>query len=152
MMKFIPTNAYKCGLLGLLLLLAETVAVGQIQSSTPNYSEPKHLVKANAGAVCEMNNLYIDWLVVEAKKSKDRIFIISRPGRGEANQLSWNRLEAASFFLTDGKQIVPSQIVTAIGARTSNGIGRLEFYLGSQLFLVSEAKKGKGVCLNCCPV
>lgn len=152
MMRITRTRAYKCGLIGLLLLLADAIVVGQAQSSAPNYLEPKYLVKANAGAVCEMNNLYIDLLVGEARKSKERIFIIAKLGRGEAYELSWQRLEAASFFLTDGKQIASSQIVTAAGARTGNKIGRLEFYLGSQLFLVSEAKRGKGVCLSCCPV
>lgn len=143
-MKMITVGeGLRCLLMGCVLLLPQTGALAQ------QNSEPQHLVSRESKAACEMNNLYIDLLVGEAKKSKERIFIISRLGKGERAKLNWRRLGKAHFFLTDGKEIPSSQIVTAVGT-TTRGIGQLEFYLGSKLFLVSEAKKGSDVCLNCC--
>jgi hypothetical protein len=113
-------------------------------------SEPKHLVNKETGAVCEMNNLYIDLLVIEAQKTNQRIFIISRLGAGEQSKLGWRRLRKAHFFLTSGKEVPPGRIVIAAGESMGKQKGRLEFYLGGELFLLSEAEKGKDVCLNCC--
>lgn len=134
-----------CIWVGLILSLSQAGVLAQDQTS-----RPKHVVKMESGGVCELNNLYIDLLIGEAKKSKERIFIISRLSKSERYRLNWRRLGKAHFFLTDGKDIPPSQILTAVSSRTTEKNGRLEFYLGSQLFLLSEAEQGKDVCLNCC--
>lgn len=130
--------------------LAGTVILTSLVVAQSVTSEPKYLVNKEAGAVCEKNNLYIDLLVREANKTNQKIFIISRLGDGEQSKLGWRRLRKAEFFLTSGKEIPPSRIIIAAGRRLSKAQGRLEFYLGSNLFLLSEAEKGKDVCLNCC--
>lgn len=134
-----------CITTSLILLLSEVDTYGQQQTL-----EPKYKVDSESGGACEANNAAIDQLVKEAKKSKERIFIISRLSKVESYKLNQVRLANASFFLTEGKEIPSSQIITAIGGRTDEKTGLLEFYLGSQLFLVSEAKKNKAVCLTCC--
>lgn len=135
----------KRSLLGLMLLFSPASAFSQEPTS-----EPANVVAREAEGACELNNLYIDLLVLEAKKSKERVFVIARLGKGERARLNWQRLEKAHFFLTNGKELPESQIVTAVGNNAASGSGRLEFYLGSKLLLVSEAKKGRNVCLNCC--
>jgi hypothetical protein len=114
--------------------------------------EPPYSVTPESGAVCEMNGLYIDQLVQESRKSKDDLFIIARPGMGERYGLSWRRLGSARFFLTDGKAIPAGRVVVGIGERTTDMRGRLEFYLGGRLFLVTVPPRGKLTCLTCCPV
>jgi hypothetical protein len=110
----------------------------------------KYLVDSSEDAHCELNNRFIDSLVIEAKKGDERIFIISRLNTKE--KFGWNRarLSRAYSILTEVKNIKSEQIVIAIGDRTSERKGRIEFYLGSQLFLVSLAENGKQICFLCC--
>jgi len=132
-------------MLGLALCMSLANVAAQVKSSAPKY-----FVNKETGAVCEKNNLYVDLLVGEARKSAQRIFIISRSGYGERYTLNWRRLRKAEFFLTSGKQIPPNDIVLAVGRSMGRQKGRLEFYLRSEFFLASEAERGKDVCLNCC--
>lgn len=111
---------------------------------------PKYIVDSKDGAVCEINALHIDELVAEARRSKERIFIISRLSKSEKYKLNRVRLSNAFNLLTVTREIPVEQIVTAIGERTPEKKGRLEFHLGSQLFLVSLADSGKLICLTCC--
>ena len=79
-MKRIKAKGLLC-LTALVLLLAPTRAVTQELNS-----EPKHLVSSGAGGACELNNLYIDLLVVEAK-NPNRGFL-SSPGRAKAKHIN----------------------------------------------------------------
>lgn len=143
--KSMMKKVFRQSLIGLVLVLPQTGTTAQEQTA-----EPKYFVGKSDGGACELNNLYIDLLAIEAKKSKERIFIISRLNRGEKYQLNWRRLQNAQMFLTDGKGVAPGQIVIAVGSKLVDRSGRLEVYLGSQFFLAAEAERGKGVCLNCC--
>jgi len=89
-------------------------------------------------------------LISEAKQTNERIFIISRLNKKEKYPLNRFRLNYAYSVFTQLKEIKSEQVVTAIGERTSERDGRIEFYLGSQLFLVSMIENGKQVCLLCC--
>src|SRR5882724_4267912 len=129
--------------------IALSIFLANVAAQVKSY-EPKYFVNKETGAVCEKNNLYVDLLVGAARKSGERIFIISRSGYGERYDLNWRRLRKAEFFLTSGKQIPSNEIVLAVGRTMGRQKGRLEFYLRSEFFLASEAERGKDVCLNCC--
>lgn len=117
-------------------------ALGQTASA-------KYVVDSKPGVSCELNSAYLDNLIAEAKKNKERIFVISRTNMKEKYRVNRYRLEAAYDYITT-REVPPREIVVAIGERTSEKKGRLEFYLGSQLYLVSLAENGKPICLTCC--
>jgi hypothetical protein len=107
------------------------------------------IIKGDANS-CELNSAYLDYMVMEQRAKGERIFVIARLGRGEVNRsLNHNRLEYARFYLLESGRTQKEKIVFAEGERI-NGEGRVEFYLGSRLFLVSLAERGKNVCLTCC--
>lgn len=84
------------------------------------------------------------------KNSGERLFVISRPGKGEtARGIAFLRLSySRAFFDVNG---FPFQTaIFAIGDRV-DGEGRMEFYLGSHLQLVILAKPNKIPNLSCCP-
>jgi DNA/RNA endonuclease YhcR with UshA esterase domain len=71
-------------------------------------------------------------------------------GRGENSRtLSFRRLESARLYLVEPGRIKRENVVFAEGERVDSD-GRVEFYLGSKLILVSLAERGKNVCLTCC--
>lgn len=111
-------------------------------------TEPQ-IIKGDANS-CEANSSFLDALTNEHRSTNERVFVIARLGRGEANRaLSLNRLERARWYLVEPGRIKSENVVFAEGARI-NGEGRVEFYLGSKLFLVSLAERGMNVCLTCC--
>jgi len=113
--------------------------------------EPDYTVEETDEAACELNSSYLDILLAKARNSNDRIFVISRLSKTESSKLNRIRLTNARLALTDGKGLSENQVITAIGDRIVNGgRGRLEFYLGSRLFLVSKINKNKIACLTCC--
>ncbi|MFN0141097.1 MAG: hypothetical protein ACKVQW_13545 [Pyrinomonadaceae bacterium] len=133
-----------------LFFLASSMTLGQ---ETPD--EPPYTVEADANA-CELNRVYLDLLLGEAKKdreNKELIFVISRLGRTESYRLNRVRLVKAKDALTFGKDFSAERVITAIGDRLADAkAGHLEFYLGGKLFLISKAPRNKRVCLSCCPV
>ncbi|MCA1624339.1 MAG: hypothetical protein LC768_12070 [Acidobacteria bacterium] len=102
-----------------------------------------------SGAYCELNSAYLDVLVNEQKKSGERIFVISRLGKGERTSLNDARLTGVKNYLVEKAAIEKERVVFAEGDRT-NGVGILEFYLGSKLFLVIEKSQNNVGCLDCC--
>ena len=113
--------------------------------------EKVYLVDSSADSACELNNFYLNQLMSEKEKQpKDRIFIISRLSKGEKASIGWKRLMTAYYVLTTGTKISTDQILIAAGTKTKEKKGRIEFYLGGKLILISIAEKGKNVCLTCC--
>ena len=110
--------------------------------------QPKFTVESTVDA-CELNSFYLDELISEAKRSKEKIFIISKLSKKEKYGINWFRLQSAQDYITT-REIPVEQIVIAVGQRVSKEPGRLEFYLGSKLFLLSEGKINKLICLVCC--
>jgi hypothetical protein len=102
---------------------------------------------SNAG---ELNSAVLDQLVVMHQNSQERIFVIARLGRGETSSaLNLQRLQSARDYVVKTRGVDPSQIVFASGERI-DGEGRLEFYLGSKMQVISLAPRGKNVTLVCC--
>lgn len=129
-------------LLVLLLALCTGTARAQQQGET-------QVVKVG-GNYCELNSLHLDYLVQEARAGTERIFVIARLGKKEKSRtLNRTRLDAARFHLILNRDLKEDSVILAEGERTDKE-GRLEFYLGSRLYLVSMAAPGKNVCLSCC--
>lgn len=126
------------------VVFAHSIADGQSQ-------EPKYVVDERDDAACELNSRHIDSLVLELKRSSQILFIISRRNAREKSLVDRARLSSAVSVLTAVKDVDIKRIVTGAGDPVSNSKGRLEFYLGSELFLVSYARPSKHVCLTCCP-
>ena len=77
-------------------------------------------------------------------------FVTARLDRGETvRSLSLQRLQAARSYLVATKGVDKEQVIFAEAEKTT-GEGRLEFYLGSRLMIVSLAPRGKNVSLVCC--
>ena len=107
------------------------------------------IIKGDANS-CELNSLYLDNLISEQRANGERIFAIARLGRGEVKRsLRLNRLEYARLYLIESGRTQKEKVVFAEGERV-DGEGRVEFYPGSKLYLVSLAERGKNVCLTCC--
>jgi hypothetical protein len=118
-------------------------------ASAQNVAGETKVVEADNNS-CELNSAYLDYLSQEARANGERVFVVARPGRGETSRpLSLARLNQARAFLILQRNLDPSRVVFAEGERAKDE-GRLEFYLGSKLFLVSLAKQNKAVCLTCC--
>lgn len=129
----------------LLFLLALCAVVGVAQESSPEIG----IVKGDANTG-ELNSLYLDKLANDQQSTNERFFVIARLGRGEkARSLNLNRLKAARSYLVETRGIDKEQVILAEGERAA-GEGRIEFYLGSRLMLVSLAERGRNVSLVCC--
>jgi len=123
-------------------------AVLSYSALAQNPPSETQIVRADANA-CELNNLYIDYFAQDARSSGERVFVIARLGRGETSRtINRDHLGYARFMLTN-KDVRPERLVIAEGERVA-GEGRVEFYLGSRLYLVSLAKRNEMVCLMCC--
>lgn len=112
-------------------------------------STEAQIVKADGNAG-ELNSLYLDVLTNEQRSTNELVFVIARLGRGEtARSLSLNRLRSAHLYLVESGRIKREQVILAEGELIA-GEGRVEFYLGGRLILVSLAERGRNVSLMCC--
>lgn len=98
---------------------------------------------------CEHNSLYFDVIWNEVRKSKERIFIIFRAGKGETETVNAKRLNYVKEFLQNSKGWKDFDTVYALGEKT-NEEGKIEFYIGGKLFLIVPSPKNKTPCLDCC--
>jgi hypothetical protein len=132
-----------------LLLMIPYDFFGQAEQSKGRQLGPRFNVDIIDGA-CELNNSYLDFLVQGQKRGDERIFIIAKRNIREKPLVDTARLSNAVGLLTQAKDIPIDRIVTGIGKPVTGAPGRLEFYLGSEFFLLSLASPGKQVCLQCC--
>jgi len=93
----------------------------------------------------------IEQIARKAQESGERLFVISRPGKGEkSRRISLTRLSYTKAFLRYARQFRFQTAIFAEGEGV-DGEGRIEFYLGSNLQLVALAKLNKIPNLDCCP-
>ena len=79
------------------------------------------------------------------------MFVIARLGKTEnSNRISIARLSYTKAVLFQQRRFPFQSPVFAEGERV-DGQGRIEFYLGSNLRLVTLAKRNKIPNLTCCP-
>ncbi len=97
----------------------------------------------------ELNSLYVDLVGSEAVQSKERVFVIFRAGDGEGPRTNGRRFNVIRKFLQKGKGYESLNVVYALGEKVK-GEGRIEFYIGSKLRLITLAKRGKMPTMDCC--
>jgi hypothetical protein len=108
--------------------------------------EPEIVPSDSSG---EITSREIDRMSMEVKERRDRLFVIARLGTGETSRrLNRVRLYNTKQYLS-GKSFDPQTTVFAEGERVE-GEGRIEFYLGGSLRLVTLAKRNKMPKLTCC--
>jgi len=84
------------------------------------------------------------------KITEERLFVIARPGKAEkSNRISVARLSYTRTLLLVMRRFPFQTAIFAEGDRV-DGEGRIEFYLGSRLRLVTLAKRNKILNLTCC--
>ena len=133
----------------MILAFGSCCLVACVSAVAQESSTETQVVKGDANS-CELNSAYLDYIVMEQRAKGERIYVIARLGRSEVNRsLNRARLEYARFYLLESGRTQKEKVVFAEGERI-DGEGRVEFYLGSRLFLVSLAERGKNVCLTCC--
>ena len=77
------------------------------------------------------------------------IVVISTLAKSEKGiNLEKARLNEAFSILTTVKGVNPDNIVTATSNKKADGLGRIDFFLGGELFLRSFAKPGRNICLQ----
>ena len=126
-----------------LLLAANTQTLFAQNKSDEPFIAPSDDSGENASSV-------IDSLRILSARGGERLFVVARRGDRETNNISLKRLAQAKTFLIKIKGFPAETTVFAIG-EPLKGEGGIEFYLGSQLKLVTLAKRNKMPKLTCCP-
>jgi hypothetical protein len=131
-------------LFAILVLLGAAVYGQQSQSSmTPAEVE---VVPATARG-CQRNTINVANLLALVQTTKEKAFVIAHLGTGETNlRLNRRRLNdvKTEFGLGDSPKIVFAE-----GARVQ-GLGRIDFYLGSELMNVTLLARNGDFCATCC--
>jgi hypothetical protein len=128
----------------LLLICFFLVAANRVVAQKPVMT-----VESNPSA-CEVNAAAFDNLANDLRSNNEHIFIIARLGNGEwSRAVNRRRLSnVRTYFVTNWK-IDPARFTFAVGSRV-DGEGRVEFYIGSTLWLISYVKPGRDICVDCC--
>jgi len=103
----------------------------------------------STNAPCEENSAWLDGLMqkVSGSEKPERVFVIAQLGKGEyTSRLNQRRLHNARTYLEN--RLKPETIIVAEGERM-NGEGRVEFYIGSELVLISMVRRGADLCVSC---
>jgi len=95
-----------------------------------------------------MNPAYLDEYLIQRQETKKPGFVIVRAGTGEGPKTLNRRFNRVTRYLKWYRKL--TGLIYARGEPVS-GLGRVEFYLGGDLFLVWLANKGRVPCMDCCP-
>jgi hypothetical protein len=97
----------------------------------------------------EENSALTDAIALEARQSGERLFVIVRLGKGETSRVLNNvRLfNTKSFMLSKG---IDKQTAVFAEGEQAEGEGRIEYFLGSKLKLITLAPRNKMPNLTCC--
>jgi hypothetical protein len=132
----------------LVLLFADT-------ANTFGQHYPDHIVDSKATG--EEASAAIDNFLVRAVDSRERIFVIASLGRKEKNDaLNLNRLCDAREYLLGrslgerSKEYFDMYPTVFAEGPTVEGEARIDFYLGSRLFLTRLIRSNQPANLNCC--
>ncbi len=108
--------------------------------------EPYKIPSDSSG---ELNSALTDAIAVEAQNSGERLFVIVHLGKGEtSSRVNRVRLLNVKIFMNQ-KGFDKKNAVFAEGERVE-GEGRIEYYLGSRLMLITLAPQNKMPNLTCC--
>ncbi len=99
---------------------------------------------------CEETAARFDVLLNMMFDSDERLFVIARLGKGEVSrELNHRRLYNVHTYFKERK-VPRNRFVFAESESLKTEEGRVEFYLGSKLQLVSLVKRNKDICVDCC--
>jgi len=130
----------------LLVVAFRTLAPCELTFAQRAWDQPYIVPSGSSG---EISSREIDRMAVEVKHSRERLFVIVRLGTGEkSRRVNRARLHNTQQYLS-GKSFDPQTTVFAEGERVE-GEGRIEFYLGGSLRLVTLAKRNQMPNLTCC--
>ena len=103
-------------------------------------------------AGCEDSEALLDRVANEARAAAaggGTLIAIARDGSIETSaKINRERLSAVKKFLA-GRDIPARAIVAAEGER-AGGLGRVDFYIGGSLFMTLQARRHRGICIECC--
>jgi len=108
---------------------------------------PKPYIAPNDANACEVNSAYYDLLIQTILSGNERLFVIARLGRGESPDILRRRLHNVKSYF-EGR-LKPERITFTQGEKFE-GEGRVEFYVGSELTVVSPSKRNADLCVSCC--
>ena len=131
-------------LLAILFLFEAALYGQQPQPSLP--PAEVEIVPATARG-CQRNTINVANLQASVQTTKEKAFVIAHLGTDETNpRLNRRRLNdvKTEFGLGDS-----SKLVFAEGARV-RGLGRIDFYLGSELMSVTLLARNGDFCATCC--
>lgn len=119
---------------------------------------PRFPCVVDSKATGEVASAAIDNLLIKAIEVRERIFVIAHRSKKEKNNaLNRDRLcETRGYLLgrlSSGRynEYVDSQpVVFAEGTAAAVGDGRIDFYLGSRLYLTRFIKLNRTANLDCC--
>ena len=109
--------------------------------------EKPDIIPANASR-CQQNTIYIANTGAIAQTTKNRVFVIARLGTGETSR-RLNQQRLADVKTEYGDNFRGGKIILVEGPRVK-GLGRVEFYLGSNLYFVSMLPRNGAFCSGCC--
>jgi hypothetical protein len=122
------------------------MAAGVLTLAQGTSDEPEIVPSDSSG---EITSREIDRMSMEVRRKRERLFVIARLGTGETSRrLNRGRLYNTKQNLSI-KSFDPQTTVYAEGERVE-GEGRIEFYLGGSLRLVTLAKRNQMPNLTCC--
>lgn len=112
-----------------------------------NSFEPLYAASDESG---ERTISILQGIRIDQDANGERLFVVARHGTGETNRISYARLAEAKVFTLQTIGFSAQTSIFTVGESVV-GEGRIEFYLGSRLKLVSFAKRNKIPNLTCCP-
>lgn len=124
-----------------LICLLSIIANGQ-NVNTQNAAA----ISQSDGNLCEYNNNRIDALAMAFRANEENIlFVISHGGTNESPSVLKRRLDHTKLVLLHMKKFNEKRTIFASGDKIK-GKGKIDFYVGSQLFLTINMKKNGSVC------
>ena len=127
------------------LMFLRVISIPEIASAQDSSNQT--ITVAGDANACELNAAYLDNLIIMARESKERVFVVAHLGKGETSRyLIHRRLHNARTYL---RRLAPESVVITEGERV-DGQGRVEFFLGSKLIINALVSRNGDLCVDCC--
>ncbi len=127
------------------LVFSWVVAVPELAPAQDSSNQT--ITVAGDANACELNAAHLDILIITARESKERVFVVAHLGKGETSRyLIHRRLHNARTYLS---RLGSEPVIIAEGERV-DGQGRVEFFLGSKLIINALVSRNGDLCVDCC--
>ena len=116
-------------------------------SGQSGYSDQQtNVVRDTKAGFCS-NNLTSIILFLEEGVKKGHMFIISHQARDEQKDIHVKRLRNLRKLVLVDQQVPPEMLTFAVGDTSEEKTGKVEFWVGGTLRLVSYVSKNKSLCV-----